>query len=44
MNANFGILSNIEMVKKDKALKKRLQAERSLDTIKNIQNYLDGVI
>lgn len=44
MNANFGILANIEMVKKDKALKKRLQADRSLQTIKNIQNYLDGVI
>ncbi len=36
MNANFGILKNIEMKKKDKALKKRLQAENSLEIIKNI--------
>ena len=36
MNANFGILKNIEMKKKDKALKKRLQAEKSLEVINNL--------
>ncbi|MBO5285726.1 MAG: methylenetetrahydrofolate--tRNA-(uracil(54)-C(5))-methyltransferase (FADH(2)-oxidizing) TrmFO [Clostridia bacterium] len=44
MNANFGILKNIEMVKKDKALKKRLQAERSLEVVKEIKKYLDETI
>ena len=40
MNANFGILANIEMPKKDKALKKRLQAERSIDNIKKLKSEL----
>ncbi len=40
MNANFGILKDIPMPKKDKALKKRLQAERSLENIKNIVDKL----
>ena len=40
MNANFGILANVEMIKKDKALKKRLQAERSIENIKKLKNDL----
>ena len=41
MNANFGILGGIEMKKKDKALKKRLQAERSLEIIKELSLSLN---
>ncbi len=41
MNANFGILAGIEMKKKDKALKKRLQAERSLEIIKELSGTLN---
>ena len=34
MNANFGILPALNEKVRDKALKKRLQAERSLETVK----------
>lgn len=42
MNANFGILKDIVMPKKDKALKKKLQAEKSLEKMKKIKNEIDG--
>ncbi|MCQ2400002.1 MAG: methylenetetrahydrofolate--tRNA-(uracil(54)-C(5))-methyltransferase (FADH(2)-oxidizing) TrmFO, partial [Clostridia bacterium] len=36
MNANFGILRDVYMTKKDKAEKKKIQAERSLDYVKEL--------
>ena len=33
MNANFGILPPLDIITRDKALKKKLQAERSLNEI-----------
>ena len=42
MNANFGILKDIIMPKKDKALKKRLQAEKSIKKMQEIKREIDG--
>jgi len=42
MNANFGILKDIVMPKKDKALKKKLQAERSLKKLQKVKEEIDG--
>lgn len=40
MNANFGILDDYVLPKKDKALKKRKQAERSLESVRAIAERL----
>lgn len=42
MNANFGILSPIECDIRDKKKKKELMAQRSLQTIKNIMEEING--